>query len=92
LLKFTAEGQDRIDVLWTEDGQAHRFSSPAIQTGNTHGSGCAYSAAITALLAKNVDLPSAVDQAKRYITKAIETNPELGRDIGHGPINFFAEG
>ena len=37
----------------------------------THGTGCAYSAAITAYLALGCGLPRAVERAKQYITQAI---------------------
>jgi hydroxymethylpyrimidine/phosphomethylpyrimidine kinase len=70
------------------DRQIHRFDAPKIPTGNTHGTGCTHSAAITALLAKGVGLVDAVAQAKDFVTRAIQTNPHLGR--GMGPVNHFA--
>ncbi len=78
---------DAIDVLlykgeWTE------FTAPRVETRHTHGTGCTYSAAITASLAAGDDLPTAVRNAKRYITEAIRTNPGLGR--GSGPVNHHA--
>jgi hydroxymethylpyrimidine/phosphomethylpyrimidine kinase len=68
---------------WTE------FTAPRIDTRHTHGTGCTYSAAITALLAKGVDLRSAVGRAKQYITEAIRTSPGLG--AGTGPLNHHAD-
>jgi len=78
---------DAVDVLlykdeWTE------FTARRIETRHTHGTGCTYSAAITASLAAGDDLPTAVRNAKRYITEAIRTNPGLGR--GSGPVNHHA--
>lgn len=74
---------DATDVLyyrgaWTE------FTSARIATRHTHGTGCTFSAAITAALASGHDLPEAVRQAKRYITEAIRNNPGLGS--GSGPL------
>jgi hydroxymethylpyrimidine/phosphomethylpyrimidine kinase len=74
------------DVLLT-DGDFHLFPSPRIETRHTHGTGCTYSAAITACLALGLALPQAVARAKRFIHAAIEQNPGLGR--GQGPVNHF---
>lgn len=75
------------DVLLHE-GAFFEFSAERIDTPNTHGTGCTYAAAITAELAKGRPLPEAVGRAKRYITEAIRTNPNLGR--GAGPVNHHA--
>jgi hydroxymethylpyrimidine/phosphomethylpyrimidine kinase len=61
------------------------LQSPRIATTNTHGSGCVFSAAIAAELAKGSDSLAAVHQAKEFITGAIERSLEVGR--GHGPVN-----
>ncbi len=77
-----------VDVLLTE-GRFIELSRPRIATRHTHGTGCTYSAAITALLARGEGLVPAVERAKRWISRAIETNPGLGR--GSGPLNHFAD-
>ncbi|MCW5982477.1 MAG: bifunctional hydroxymethylpyrimidine kinase/phosphomethylpyrimidine kinase [Bryobacteraceae bacterium] len=78
---------DAVDVLF--DGSRWReYSAPRVATRHTHGTGCAYSAAITAELARGVALEEAVAGAKAYITRAIQTNPGLGR--GAGPVNHHA--
>ncbi len=79
--------KDAIDVLY-RDGKYTRYRSPRIQTKHTHGTGCTYSACITAELAKGRDLADAVETAKRFIERAIATNPGLGK--GAGPINHHA--
>jgi hydroxymethylpyrimidine/phosphomethylpyrimidine kinase len=61
------------------------LQSPRIASANTHGSGCVFSAAIAAELAKGSDSLTAVHQAKEFITGAIEHAVEVGR--GHGPVN-----
>ncbi len=77
-----------LDVLF--DGEMwHEFPSERILTRNTHGTGCTYSAAITAVLARGAPLVSAVRRAKHFITEAIRTNPGLGH--GAGPVNHFSE-
>ena len=76
-----------IDILLV-DGRKLEFTAPRIDTQHTHGTGCTYSAAIAALLAKGEDLESAVGKAKRYISQAIRTNPGLGK--GSGPVNHHA--
>jgi len=75
------------DVLVTAD-TVDWFTSERVDTPHTHGTGCTYSAAITALLAQGVPLRDAVGRAKAFITKAIGTNPGLGH--GQGPVNHFA--
>ena len=56
-----------------------------IATPNTHGSGCAFSAAIAAYLARGNDPFDAVREAKDFTTGAIAGALEIGH--GHGPVN-----
>jgi len=56
-----------------------------IATQNTHGSGCVFSAAITAHLAHGAEPLAAVREAKQFITMAIANSLEIGH--GHGPVN-----
>ncbi|MBU8728624.1 bifunctional hydroxymethylpyrimidine kinase/phosphomethylpyrimidine kinase [Cytobacillus oceanisediminis] len=75
------------DLLF--DGESFsEFKSSRIQTANTHGTGCTYSAAITAGLADGLTVPEAVDRAKKFIQAAIEN--DLGIGSGHGPTNHWA--
>jgi len=78
---------DAIDLLVDGD-ELHRFTGERFETAHTHGTGCTYSAAITAELAKGVSLCKAVERAKHFITEAIRTSPGLGR--GSGPVNHHA--
>ena len=77
-----------IDLLVWHGGEA-RFGGERLDTVHTHGTGCSYSAAITALLAAGNGLEGSVGKAKKWIHRAIATNPGLGR--GQGPVNHFAE-
>jgi hydroxymethylpyrimidine/phosphomethylpyrimidine kinase len=75
---------EAVDVLYWQDGIRH-FSSPRVETRHTHGTGCTYSAAITAGLARGLALLQAIEKAKKFITLAIQSNPGLGK--GCGPVN-----
>ncbi len=77
---------DAVDVLY-DDRRWYEFPASRISTRHTHGTGCTYSAAITAGLARGYDLPSAVEHAKRFITEAIRFAPGFG--AGCGPVNHF---
>lgn len=76
------------DVLIDDAGLLHIYPEDRIDTPHTHGTGCAYSAAITACLACGYPLPQAVLRAKQYVTAAIRGNPGLGH--GCGPIDHHA--
>ncbi len=77
-------GQTCDDLLFSEETPqwflARRLSNP-----NTHGTGCTLSSAITANLAKGLDLAEAVRGAKEYLSGAIEAGLDLGH--GRGPLN-----
>ncbi|MFD2760064.1 bifunctional hydroxymethylpyrimidine kinase/phosphomethylpyrimidine kinase [Lentibacillus juripiscarius] len=62
---------EAIDVLY--DGETMTaFEAPRIDTENTSGAGCTYSAAITSYLTKGHTVPEAVRLAKSFVTTAIE--------------------
>lgn len=75
------------DVLLA-DGEFYEFAGVRVDTAHTHGTGCTYSAAITACLATGCALPDAVRRSKQFIGEAIRTNPGLGE--GNGPVNHHA--
>ena len=79
---------DAVDILFEPDRGFHEYSSPRIASKHTHGTGCTYSAAITAELAKGLELRPAIALAKKFITEAIRTAPGLGS--GTGPLNHHA--
>ena len=77
---------DATDLLF--DGETlFSYEAPRIDTKNTHGTGCTLSSAICAQLALGMNLPEAVQQAKDYITQAIQQALPLG--TGHGPTHHF---
>jgi hydroxymethylpyrimidine/phosphomethylpyrimidine kinase len=70
------------------DGKKFReLKTRRVRTQHTHGTGCTFSAAIVAYLARGEKLESAVVQAKTYITAAIRHSFPVG--VGHGPVNHF---
>jgi hydroxymethylpyrimidine/phosphomethylpyrimidine kinase len=78
-----AEG-DVTDVYW-DGSELVELAAERIDTANTHGSGCVFSAAIAARLALGIDTVIAVRQAKSFIGQAIANSLEIGH--GHGPVN-----
>jgi hydroxymethylpyrimidine/phosphomethylpyrimidine kinase len=80
---------DAVDV-YADAHQLFELTSARIDTTNTHGSGCVFSAAIAAHLALGLDAADAVRRAKIFITNAIEFGLEIGH--GHGPVNPMFEG
>jgi hydroxymethylpyrimidine/phosphomethylpyrimidine kinase len=81
-------GEETVDILYY-GGVFTEFRATRIQTRHTHGTGCTYSAAITAFMARGLSLPDAVASAKSFIDEAIRTNPGLG--AGCGPVNHWAD-
>lgn len=80
---------DVVDLLY-HDGSFTELRATRIETCHTHGTGCTYSAAITAFLARGLQMVDAVTRAKRFIDEAIRTNPGIGS--GSGPVNHWASG
>ncbi|MEC5425442.1 bifunctional hydroxymethylpyrimidine kinase/phosphomethylpyrimidine kinase [Virgibacillus sp. C22-A2] len=78
---------DAVDFLY-DGSELHTFSAKRIDTTNTHGTGCTYSAAITAYLSHGAPLQQAVKQAKQFVTAAIQHSYKLGS--GNGPTNHWA--
>ncbi len=79
---------DAIDLLF--DGRTlSRFAAERVPTPHTHGTGCTYSAAIAAGLARGAAVPEAVAEAKRYLTAAIRAGFALGRGVGS--LRHFVE-
>jgi hydroxymethylpyrimidine/phosphomethylpyrimidine kinase len=75
-----------IDVFF--DGERmEELRAERIETKNTHGTGCTFSAAIAARLALGVDLAEAVRGAKGYLTEAIRRSYSVGH--GHGPVDHL---
>jgi len=76
-----------IDLLFDGDNFTE-LSEERIDTKNTHGTGCSFSAALATGLAGGLDLPAAARRAKDFITQAIRNSFALGK--GFGPTNPLA--
>lgn len=75
-----------VDLVF--DGETFTpIEGERIQTENTHGTGCTYSAAITAFLAHGLEPMDAIRLAKRYIEAALRDSWSIGE--GHSPVNHF---
>ena len=83
------KGPNLVDVYLDIKGHYQTFKSVAIQTPNTHGTGCTLSAAIAAFVALGDDLPKAIEKAKQYVTQAIVTGQDVKTGEGKGPLNHF---
>jgi hydroxymethylpyrimidine/phosphomethylpyrimidine kinase len=70
-------GDYAVDLLFA-DGKITEFSAPFVYGVATHGTGCTYSAAITAGLAKGLPLEEAIAQAKKFVTESILNHFEWG--------------
>jgi hydroxymethylpyrimidine/phosphomethylpyrimidine kinase len=77
---------DATDVDY--DGAAFtELVAERIDTRNTHGTGCSYSAAIAALLARGMPTLEAIAGAKAWLTEAIRASYAIGD--GHSPVNHL---
>ena len=63
-------GNDAVDLLFAGD-KISEFSAPFFRGVATHGTGCTYSAAITAGLACGLKLEDAIGRAKKFVTESI---------------------
>jgi hydroxymethylpyrimidine/phosphomethylpyrimidine kinase len=78
LLKGGHLAEDRaIDLLFA-DGEVVEFSALFVRGVATHGTGCTYSAAITAGLAKGLSLEEAIRHAKKFVTESIRSHFQWG--------------
>ena len=74
------------DILY-DGSEFTTFTSERIDTRNTHGTGCTLASAIAAGLAKGLEVPDSVQQAKNFVTAAMRASYPVGQ--GHGPLNHF---
>jgi len=72
-------GDNAIDLLF-HHGELTEFSAPFVRGVETHGTGCTYSAAITAGLASGFSLEPAIKQAKKFVTESIARHFRWQRD------------
>ncbi|MFM8470626.1 MAG: bifunctional hydroxymethylpyrimidine kinase/phosphomethylpyrimidine kinase [Limisphaerales bacterium] len=77
--------REAVDVFF--DGRHELLlTAPFVRGVSTHGTGCTYSAAIAAYCALGHELPSAVQLAKDFITRAIAQSYRIGRHSALHPL------
>ena len=81
--------KDSADDLLYDGNNEVWFEGQRINTSNTHGTGCTLSSSLAANLAKGMDIKSAVEHSKAYITQAIEHSLPIGK--GCGPTHHFVQ-
>jgi len=87
-----SQNRESSDLLTYRDDHALQkewISSNRIQTKNTHGTGCTFSSAIAAHLARGFGLLESVHKSKNYITRAIQSGAAYRTGGGHGPVHHF---
>lgn len=87
VMKGIVVGEETVDVLFT-NREFTEFAAKTQPKEKTHGTGCAFSAAITAGLANRKTLVEAIDQAKQLVNWAVQYSDGQGR--GTSPINVLA--
>jgi hydroxymethylpyrimidine/phosphomethylpyrimidine kinase len=81
------DSSEPVDLLRVPGGAIQTFPGKHIETASTHGTGCAFSAALLARLILGDAPAQAVSRAKAYVAEALRSAPGLGR--GCGPLNLL---
>jgi hydroxymethylpyrimidine/phosphomethylpyrimidine kinase len=81
-----AVGPHVVD-LYYDGREFQELKGDRIETRNTHGTGCTFSAAIAAYLAHGLPPLEAVSRAKEYLAGALRSAPDIGQ--GAGPLDHF---
>lgn len=79
---------DKATDLFFDGDEFIEFAAKRATTKNTYGSGCLFSSIITAMLAQEMELRTAVDHARSFVSQAIEHYAKLGN--GARPVNVLA--
>jgi hydroxymethylpyrimidine/phosphomethylpyrimidine kinase len=89
-IKKTVQGEDySIDELYIGN-EKKLIKSYDVKTDNLHGTGCSYSSAIAANLAKGIFLKPSCQRAKDFVYYGLLNAPNIGH--GFGPINHYKAG
>lgn len=79
-------GGDKVYDILYDEGEETIFTGPRIDAAQSHGAGCAFSAALTAFLAKGMLMTDATERAKKFVSDALENALTAG---DYRPLNFF---
>jgi hydroxymethylpyrimidine/phosphomethylpyrimidine kinase len=74
-------GDDAVDLLFS-NGAVVEFSAPFVRDVATHGTGCTYSAAISAGFAAGMSLPDSIARAKKFVTASIANHLRWKSNMG----------
>ncbi|MGH9106974.1 MAG: bifunctional hydroxymethylpyrimidine kinase/phosphomethylpyrimidine kinase [Acidimicrobiales bacterium] len=77
-----------VDVVWDGTGLTE-LSRPRVPTANTHGSGCSFSAAIAAGMARSLGAREAIEKANAFVHIAIQGGAGWRVGAGPGPLDHF---
>jgi hydroxymethylpyrimidine/phosphomethylpyrimidine kinase len=80
---------DAPDDLLLMGEECMWFPGERIETTATHGTGCAFSSALAARIARGDEPEAAMQAAKDYVTNALRYAYQVGN--GNGPLNHFWE-
>lgn len=80
------DGGPCVDVLVDARGRLHELTHPSVPTAHDHGTGCTFSAALAALLARDVPLPAAVSGAQAFVARALRVSQDWRLGRGRGPV------
>jgi len=86
-----AYGRESIDILVDGGGSSGvtHLALPRVETRNTHGTGCTFSAAVTAYLVRGEPLSAAVAAAKLFVHEALNAGAHLHFGHGCGPVDHL---
>lgn len=76
---------DASDLLYEAAPDRFTVISGEFVEGGTHGTGCTYSSALTACLARGLSLEEAAGEAKRFVVEAIRHSIPVGHGVS--PVN-----
>lgn len=82
------KGEYASDIFF-DGNEIFEFTEKRTLSKNTHGTGCTLASAIAANVAKGLELKSAIEKSKKYVTGAITASVDMGIGHGHGPLNHF---
>ena len=77
------------DCLMVRGARFQWLKQDRLDTQNTHGTGCTFSSAIAAFLARSYNLEDAVKEAKIYLTQALKAGADKNLGHGKGPVMHF---
>jgi len=82
-------GAEALDILLEQGKQPVRMALARIATPNTHGTGCTFSAAVAAHLARGEPLAAAVEAAKRFVHAGLQAGAAQAIGKGSGPVDHL---